>query len=333
MLSVKLSVKGSVFKCLLCQYKHIILTFTFPQQGKKKKKKDQLLLYQEKEGSSQEKKKEKEGKCYHIRKNFNLDIRCQVQPCRLSYLIKFKYIIILINKIQKLLLCLIIIKLNSLKCLNLIEKLKILHLHISFIQNNNNSNNIILEQNIYFYIFIQGCYYLLICYCLDCNEIDVCVSSLRFLFFFSPQQLTLSTVNSTCMHCLQSHKLCFSAIFFIKNGSHSTIYIFKNYFVTVFLVSVKINSIQTHPLSIYLIKEDSPFVVGFEVFGLLSEGLLVRTNVSYMVICQIFLFFYFIYIINFEYFIRGKKSGMRLVEHKIEHLIILKKEDSQLIRQ
>ena len=36
MLSVKFSVKGSVFKCLLCQYKHIILTFTFPQQKKKK---------------------------------------------------------------------------------------------------------------------------------------------------------------------------------------------------------------------------------------------------------------------------------------------------------
>ena len=222
MLSVKLSVKGSVFKCLLCQYKHIILTFTFPQQGKKKKK-DQLLLYQEKEGSSQVKKKEKEGKCYHIRKNFNLDIRCQVQPCRLSYLIKFKYIIILINKIQKLLLCLIIIKLNSLKCLNLIEKLKILHLHISFIQNNNNNNNNrILEQNIHFYIFIRGCYYLLICDCLNCNEIGVCVSPLRFFIFyflfifFSPQQLTLSTVNSACVHCLRSHKLHFSAIFLLK---------------------------------------------------------------------------------------------------------------------
>ena len=226
MLSVKLSVKGSVFKCLLCQYKHIILTFTFPQQGKKKKKKDQLLLYQEKEGSSQEKKKEKEGKCYHIRKNFNLDIRCQVQPCRLSYLIKFKYIIILINKIQKLLLCLIIIKLNSLKCLNLIKKLKILHLHISFIQNNNNNNNNnnrILEQNIYFYIFIRGCYYLLICDCLDCNEIDVCVSSLRFLFFFSPQQLTLSTVNSTCT-VYSPTNYAFQQFFLLKMG-HTVLFI------------------------------------------------------------------------------------------------------------
>ena len=35
--------------------------------------------------------------------------------------------------------------------------------------------------------------------------------------------------------------------FFIKNGSHNTIYTFKNYFVTVFSVSTKISSIQTHP--------------------------------------------------------------------------------------
>ena len=38
----------------------------------------------------------------------------------------------------------------------------------------------------------------------------------------------------------------------IKNGSHDTIYTFKNYFATVFLVfsfqfSVTISSIQTHP--------------------------------------------------------------------------------------
>ena len=35
--------------------------------------------------------------------------------------------------------------------------------------------------------------------------------------------------------------------FFIKNGSHSTIYTFKNYFTTVFSVSEKISSIQTDP--------------------------------------------------------------------------------------
>ena len=39
--------------------------------------------------------------------------------------------------------------------------------------------------------------------------------------------------------------------FFIKNGSHGTIYTFKNYFATVFLVFnfSKISSIQTDPLA------------------------------------------------------------------------------------
>ena len=35
--------------------------------------------------------------------------------------------------------------------------------------------------------------------------------------------------------------------FFIKNGSHGTIYIFKKYFATVFSVSKKISSIQIDP--------------------------------------------------------------------------------------
>ena len=36
--------------------------------------------------------------------------------------------------------------------------------------------------------------------------------------------------------------------FFIKNGSHDTIHTFKNYFVTVFSVSVTISLIQMNPL-------------------------------------------------------------------------------------
>ena len=34
---------------------------------------------------------------------------------------------------------------------------------------------------------------------------------------------------------------------YIKNGFHGTIYIFKNYFATVFLVFSKISCIQTDP--------------------------------------------------------------------------------------
>ena len=45
-------------------------------------------------------------------------------------------------------------------------------------------------------------------------------------------------VNGAFMHCLWTHKLHFSATFFIKNESHDTIHTFKNYFATMFSVSV-----------------------------------------------------------------------------------------------
>ena len=72
-------------------------------------------------------------------------------------------------------------------------------------------------------------------------ETYVYVSSPHFpLFFFFPsaQLLTLSTVNSAYVYCSRSYKLHFLATFFIKNGSHNTIYTFKNYFATVFSISV-----------------------------------------------------------------------------------------------
>ena len=43
-------------------------------------------------------------------------------------------------------------------------------------------------------------------------------------------------------------KILLFSNFFIKNGSHDTIYIFKNYFATVFSVSAKISSIQMDTL-------------------------------------------------------------------------------------
>ena len=56
-----------------------------------------------------------------------------------------------------------------------------------------------------------------------------------FFFFFSRAGFVdFSTINSAFVHCSQTHKHHFSVTFFIKNGSHGTIYIFKNYFVTVF---------------------------------------------------------------------------------------------------
>ena len=52
-----------------------------------------------------------------------------------------------------------------------------------------------------------------------------------FFFFFSPQLLTICVLSTVPQITLFSN-------FFIKNGSHNTIYTFKNYFATVFSVSI-----------------------------------------------------------------------------------------------
>ena len=65
--------------------------------------------------------------------------------------------------------------------------------------------------------------------------------SLRLLFMYcsmnSSCKLWLSIFFSQSVHIvhyLWTHKFHFSAIFSLKNGSHGTIYTFKNYFATVF---------------------------------------------------------------------------------------------------
>ena len=81
--------------------------------------------------------------------------------------------------------------------------------------------------------------------------------SSRFLpFFFFPafvdfgrQYLLLWTVYTLFTHCAYTVHVLKN----IKNGSHDTIYTFKNYFATVFSVfssqfSATISSIQTHPI-------------------------------------------------------------------------------------
>ena len=90
--------------------------------------------------------------------------------------------------------------------------------------------------------------------CLDSKSaFPSCVLFLFFSFFFfflfsrvleycgycsmnSNRKCWLSAVNSAHMHCLRTHKFHFFINFFIKNGSHITIHIFKNYFATVFSV-------------------------------------------------------------------------------------------------
>ena len=67
-------------------------------------------------------------------------------------------------------------------------------------------------------------------------RLQITFRSFFFFFFFvvQPYYLTKSTVNSAQMHCSWISQISR----FIKNGSHSTIHTFKNYFATVFSVSI-----------------------------------------------------------------------------------------------
>ena len=62
---------------------------------------------------------------------------------------------------------------------------------------------------------------------------------LPFFFFFKLQLLTNSPVNSAHQHCPRVPQTPLFSIIFIKNGSHGTIYTFKNYFANVFSVFSK----------------------------------------------------------------------------------------------
>ena len=59
-----------------------------------------------------------------------------------------------------------------------------------------------------------------------------------FFFLFQPHYLTKSTMNSARMHYSWIPQIPLFSHFFIKNWSHGTIHIFKNYFAIVFSVSV-----------------------------------------------------------------------------------------------
>ena len=62
----------------------------------------------------------------------------------------------------------------------------------------------------------------------------------RFFFFlFVPAALFDQVNREQCIRALFTDpQISFFSNFFIKNGSHDTIHTFKNYFATVFLVSV-----------------------------------------------------------------------------------------------
>ena len=70
-----------------------------------------------------------------------------------------------------------------------------------------------------------------------------------FLFFFFKPVIVDFVNCEQCIHALFTvPQITLFSNFFFKNGSHNTIYTFKNYFATVFSVLAKISSIQTHPI-------------------------------------------------------------------------------------
>ena len=71
---------------------------------------------------------------------------------------------------------------------------------------------------------------------------------LFFIYIFLAVVVDFFTMNSVQVHYLRDPQTSLFSNFFIKNGSHSTIHIFKNYFATVFSVFSKISCIQTNPL-------------------------------------------------------------------------------------
>ena len=61
---------------------------------------------------------------------------------------------------------------------------------------------------------------------------------LSHFIFFSTATFDFSTVNSAPVYCSRVPQITLFNNFFIKNGSYNTIYTFKNYFATMFSVSV-----------------------------------------------------------------------------------------------
>ena len=79
--------------------------------------------------------------------------------------------------------------------------------------------------------------------CVWIRIISSCVCVFWLFFFWVPATLFDQVNCEQCTHALfMDPKTLFFSNFFIKNEFHDTIHTFKNYFVTVFLVSTKISS-------------------------------------------------------------------------------------------
>ena len=93
---------------------------------------------------------------------------------------------------------------------------------------------------------------------------------LLFFLFFSSRKVWLfnqfsATYGSRTL--FTNPQISFFNNFFIKNGSHGTIYTFKNYFVTVFFNFSVFSCIQTDPYS-----SDFPLSIFFPIFGIKLFG-------------------------------------------------------------
>ena len=116
-----------------------------------------------------------------------------------------------------------------------------------------------------------------------------------FFFFFQLQYLTKSTVNSAWMHCSWVPQILLFSHFFIKNEFHGIIHIFKNYFVIVFSVSAKINSIQMDLM--YLFACTCINILVKCNFGSPSNQILALPPFIYVYVCACFYFILFLFII------------------------------------
>ena len=117
------------------------------------------------------------------------------------------------------------------------------------------------------------------------NLISVCVFQAHSFLFFYPAVVVDQVFHEQCIRALfMDPQTSLFSNFFIKNGSHGTIYTFKNYFTTVFSVFSfsKINSIQTDPLFLLVMEvlsrllkrtEEGGFLWWFSSWHLDARGL------------------------------------------------------------
>ena len=139
-----------------------------------------------------------------------------------------------------------------------------------------------------------------------------CVSSPSRLAFFFRSQFSGDYVLFSGSHTLfTGPKNFFFNKTFIKNGSHGTIHIFKNYFTIMFSIFSKINGIQTDPKDAFGFSLKSQLILLFSLFLLLFTGpttLFDTIHGSHCIISANFYFYLLYFQQNFFNFSQINKS-------------------------